>query len=89
MRRVSYKAGAYMNREYYVLDGNMVNSMGLTLGATFPISNQNVRSGNGVSLSVDFGQRGSVKNTLTRENYITFTIGLNAFDIWFQKSRYQ
>lgn len=89
MRRVSYKAGAYMNREYYVLDGNMVNSMGLTLGATFPISNQNVRSGNGVSLSVDFGQRGSVKNNLTRENYITFTIGLNAFDIWFQKSRYQ
>lgn len=88
MRRVSYKAGAYFNKEYFLLDGNQVLSGGLTLGITVPISNQNARPNNGVSLSVDLGQRGSLKGNMVREQYIGFTIGLNAFDIWFQKNQY-
>ena len=60
----------------------------MTLGFTLPISNQNTRSGNGLSFAVDFGQRGSLKGSQVRERYVNFTIGLNAFDIWFQKNRY-
>lgn len=88
LRRVSYKAGAYFNKEYFLLDGNQIFSGGLTLGITLPISNQNTRPNNGVSLSMDLGQRGSLKGNLVREQYIGFTIGLNAFDIWFQKNQY-
>ena len=88
LRRVSYKAGAYFNQEYFLLDGNRVRSAGVTLGFTLPISNQNARSGNGLSFAVDFGQRGSLKGNQVRERFINFTVGLNAFDIWFQKNRY-
>ena len=88
LRRVSYKAGAYYNKEYFLLDGSQILSAGLTVGVTLPISNQNTRPNNGVSLSVDIGQRGSLKASQVRERYIGFTIGMNAFDIWFQKNRY-
>jgi hypothetical protein len=43
---------------------------------------------NGVSVAVDFGQRGSLKGNQVRERYIGLTVGMNAFDIWFQKNRY-
>lgn len=88
LRRVSYKAGAYYNQEYFLLNGKQVRSAGVTLGFTLPISNQNTRPNNGLSFAVDFGQRGSLKAGQVREHYIGFTVGLNAFDIWFQKNRY-
>ena len=88
MRRVSYKAGCYYKKEHFLLDGNQVHSAGLTVGITLPISIQNTRPNNGVSLSMDIGQKGSLKGNQIRERYIGFTIGLNAFDIWFQKNRY-
>ena len=88
LRRVSYKAGAYFNQEYFLLDGNQIHSYGVTLGFTLPINNQNTRMNNGVSVAVDFGQRGSLKGNQVRERYIGLTVGMNAFDIWFQKNRY-
>ncbi len=88
MRRISYKAGAYFNKEYFLLDGNQIHSAGVTLGFTLPINNQNTRMNNGVSVAVDFGQRGSLKGNQVRERYIGLTVGMNAFDIWFQKNRY-
>lgn len=88
LRRVSYKAGAYFNEEYYLLNGKKVRAAGVTLGFTLPISNQNTKANNGLSFAVDIGQRGSLRNAQVREQFINFTIGLNAFDIWFQKNRY-
>ena len=58
------------------------------MGFTLPINNQNTRMNNGVSVAVDLGQRGSLKGNQVRERYIGLTIGMNAFDIWFQKNRY-
>lgn len=84
-KRWSYKAGAYYNKEYYKLDGNQICSAGITMGLTLPV----FKGYNGVSLAVDLGQRGSLTNNLIRERYVNFTFGLNAFDLWFQKHRYQ
>jgi len=83
-RRCAYRMGAYYNQDYYKLDGNMVNSAGVTLGVTLPV----FRWYNGVTLGVDLGQRGNVKGNMVRERYANFTIGFNIFDIWFQKPRY-
>ncbi len=85
MRRCSYRAGAYYDRAYYKLDGHNVNSMGVTLGITLPIS----RLYNGVSLGVDFGQRSSTRYNMIRERYAMFVIGFNIHDLWFRKIQYQ
>lgn len=83
-RKVSYRAGAYYKKDYYLLDGQGINSMGVTLGMTLPITNRNT----GITLGIDFGQRGSMTDNLIRERYINFNIGISIFDTWFVKYHY-
>lgn len=84
-KRCYYRAGAYYRKDYFTFDGNQINSYGLTLGVTLPV----FRWYNGVTLGVDFGKRGTLQNNLVKENYVNFSIGINLFDIWFQKPRYE
>ena len=84
LRRCAYRAGVYYDQSYYKLDGNDVNTIGITLGVTLPV----FRYYNGISLGVDMGQRGSKKNNMIRERYAMFVIGFDIHDIWFQKPRY-
>jgi hypothetical protein len=83
-RRITYRGGAYWDQAYYKLDGNTINSFGLTFGVTLPVYYMN----NGLSLGVDIGQRGSMQGNKVRERYVNFHIGLNMFEIWFLKPRY-
>lgn len=80
----TYRAGAYYKTEYYKLDGKDISSLGLTFGVTLPV----FRWYNGVTLGVELGRRGSVRDNLIREDYVNFNIGVNLFDIWFQKPKY-
>ncbi len=80
----SYRFGAYYDQSYYKLDGNNVNSMGITLGITLPV----FKWYNGISLGVDIGQRSSTRNNMIRERYATFVVGFNIHDIWFRKVQY-
>ena len=84
MKRCAYRAGAYYDQAYYKLDGNNVNSMGITLGVTLPV----FRWYNGLTFGVDLGQKASVRDGMVRERYAKFAIGFNIHDIWFQKPRY-
>ena len=83
-KKCSYRVGAYYDQAYYKLDGNNVNSMGITLGMTLPI----YPGYNGISIGVDLGQRSSTRNNMIRERYATFVIGFNIHDIWFRKLQY-
>ena len=86
LKRCSYRAGVYYDQDYYKLDGNNVNSMGITLGVTLPV----FRWYNGLTLGVDFGQKSSTVNpNMVRERYANFVIGFNIHDIWFRKVQYQ
>lgn len=85
LKRVAYRAGAYYKKDYFKLDGNDVTSMGITLGATFPV----FRWYNGLTVGVELGRRGSRANGMILENYVNVSVGMNIFDIWFQKPRYE
>jgi hypothetical protein len=67
------------------VDANRVNAYGITLGATLPVA----PGYNGITIGMDFGQRGSLKDNMIRETYFNLSIGFNLFDIWFQKHQYQ
>lgn len=84
LRRCTYRAGAYYDQSYYTVDGAHVNAVGVTLGMTLPI----FRWYNGLSLGVDFGRRG-LASSQVKENYFGFNVGINVFDIWFQKRPYE
>lgn len=84
-RRCTYRGGLYYGNEYYRIDGNAVNSFGLTLGMTLPV----FRWHNGISIGVDMGQKGSLRGLMTRERYCKFMVSFNIHDIWFQKPRYE
>ena len=88
--RCSYRFGMYYDQDYYKLDGNNVNSMGITFGMTLPIESQNSNriNHNGITLGVDIGQRASTRNNMIRERYAMFVIGFNIHDIWFRKAQY-
>ena len=85
LRRCAYRAGVYYDQSYYKLNGNNVNSMGITLGVTLPV----FRLYNGLTLGVDLGQRASTRNNMIRERYATFVVGFHIHDIWFQKVQYK
>ena len=84
LRRCTYRAGAYFDQSYYKVDGISVNAVGVTLGMTLPI----FRWYNGLSIGIDLGRRG-LAATQVKENYFGFNVGLNMFDIWFQKRPYE
>ena len=84
-KKWAYRAGFYYSDEYYTVAGRNVATTGLTFGATLPV----FRWYNGLSVAVDLGQRGSLRDGLIRERYVRFSLGVNLFDIWFQKPRYE
>lgn len=84
-KKIAYRAGAYWKNEYFALDGNPVSAYGITIGATLPV----FRMYNGITVGMDFGQRGSIKDNMIRETYFNFSVGFNLFDIWFVKNRYE
>ncbi len=84
MRRCTYRAGAYFDQSYYTVGGEHVNAVGITLGMTIPV----FRWYNGVTVGLDFGRRG-LASSQVKETYFGFNIGINIFDIWFQKRPYE
>ena len=83
-RTITYRAGAYWDQACYKVDGSSINAFGLTFGMTLPV----YQAYNGVTLGIDIGQRGRMNGNLIRERYVNFSIGINIFDIWFLKPRY-
>ena len=84
LKTCSYRIGAYYDQAYYKLDGNNVNSIGITFGMALPVFQWH----NGITLGVDLGQRSSNRNNMIRERYATFFIGFNIHDLWFRKIQY-
>ncbi len=83
-KRCTYRAGAYYDSSYFTVNGKHVDAVGITLGMTLPV----FRWYNGLSIGVDMGRRG-LDSSQIGQNYVGFSLGLNMFDIWFQKPRYE
>ena len=85
MKRVTYRAGVHYENTYVKLNGKQIKTYGMSLGVSLPV----FRLNNSLNFTVDFGQRGSTKNNLVKENYVQFIMSLNLHDIWFIKPRYE
>ena len=83
LKRCTYRLGAYYDQSYYTVGGKHLNAAGVTLGMTVPV----FRYYNGISIGLDFGQRG-LEGDQVKHRYIGIDLGFNLFDIWFQKPHY-
>ena len=71
-------------KSYFALNNVQQETMGISLGVTLPV----FRLSNGITFGVEFGKKGINIDNTVKENYINFSIGVNTYDIWFQKNRY-
>ena len=90
LRTVTYRLGAYHKTQYIMIDGHQVTTDGITVGFALPVYNRRTS----VSVAVDLGQTSlaGVSSLTTpgnvRERYVKISMGLNLYDLWFQKVLY-
>ncbi len=80
---VTYRAGVrYMSGGLYV-NGQQINEIGVNLGFGIPLAG--ISSAN---LGFEFGQRGTSKSSLIKENFFSIKLGVSLNDLWFVRSMY-
>ena len=85
IKRINYRAGAYLNNSYLKLNGEQIKNYGITFGLGFPIANQRTS----INLSCSIGKKGTTASGLIEENYTAFGINLTLYDFWFIKRKFQ
>jgi hypothetical protein len=85
MTRWNYRAGVRYAKTFMNCNGQNITEQSLFMGLGVPLTR---RVGSKINAAVEVGQRGTIKNGLIKETFVTFSIGINIFDIWFQKFQF-
>lgn len=81
--RMIYRGGVYYESASYSIYGQDIDRYGITLGAGFPIGKLNDASM--VNITVEYGQKGTDKQGLIKQDYFGLKVGFDINDIWFRK----
>lgn len=84
LKRIHYRIGAFYNQEYLSLQGNNIDSKGITAGLTLPM-----RGGSRINIAYEYKQTGTKAAGLVQEQYNTIRIGLSFNENWFQKTQFK
>lgn len=88
--RIAWRAGAYFQETPYRLNNQAVTEFGVTVGMGIPLGFRPERSSllfSRLNLGLMVGKRGTVDNSLLRENIVQLRIGMNLNDRWFIRRR--
>ncbi len=80
-QRITYRAGFNYKQTGLIINNDKVNDLGMSFGVGLPIGKQL----SNLNLGFEFGKRGETKNSLIKENYFNFRLGLTLNDRWFIK----
>lgn len=83
--RWNYRAGLRYVSTFMNCNGQNIKEQSLFFGVGIPLTR---RFGSKINAAFEVGQRGTTKNGLVKETFVTFSIGINIFDIWFQKFQF-
>lgn len=78
-KRITYRAGAYVNRDYVMVGNNHVNDWALSCGLGLPTS----QSKTIVNIGVEYLNRAASPASLVSERYVNLTLGVNFNATWF------
>ncbi len=85
-KKLNYRLGASYQTGYINLNNTVVSNYAITAGVGFPVGFGRLSSM--VNISAQYGQIGTTKNNLIKENYWKINFGFTFSDRWFQKFRY-
>lgn len=81
--RITYRAGFNYKKTGLAVENTTVNDFGMSFGVGLPIGRQL----SNLNLGFEFGKRGEINNSLIKENYFNFRLGLTLNDKWFIKPK--
>jgi len=81
---VTYRLGFRYNKTYLEVRNTQINEFGISFGASLPIP----RSLSTLNFGVEVGRTGTTASGLIQENFIKFTLGVDVWERWFVKRKY-
>lgn len=82
-KRMSYRAGAYYNRDYIMVGDNHVRDYGISCGFGFPAHSSKTI----INLGFEYRQRQATPTPLLKEKYFNVTLGVNFNGTWFFRNK--
>jgi len=83
-KRVNYRMGTSYNKSYLQLRGNQLEEKTISFGLGLPVK----KSRTNYDLSVEMGEKGTINDSLIKERFIRFNLGVTFDGIWFVKRKY-
>ncbi len=82
---VAYRTGIHYNQNYFKLSTTQtpINDFGISFGLGLPLK----RSKTFFNVSLEIGQRGTLENSLVKENYAILGLSFNLAETWFVKRK--
>jgi len=81
--RMTFTLGANVGQTHLFLAGEHLNQFGINFGVLFPLK----KSKSGFGIVLEYGQMGTTKNNLIKENYFSATINLRIHERWYQRTK--
>ena len=82
-RRMTYRAGAFFNRDYVMVGDNNVRDYGVSCGFGFPtVSDKTI-----INLGFEYRHRQAHPNPMVKENYFCVRLGINFNELWFFQNK--
>lgn len=87
LARVDYRLGFKYEKTYININSTDIKAKAVTFGLGLPLSS-NSGSFYKINFSAEIGTRGTLQNSLIKENYYNFHLGFLLNDKWFRKYRF-
>lgn len=87
LQRVEYRIGAHFGTDYLTINNEQIKEWGVSAGLGIPMR----RTTSKVNLFVDYSKKALPSSSAAnlKENYLSFGISLNIFEIWFMQQQYE
>lgn len=82
--RMQYTTGFRFGQSYINYDNESLNEFGISFGVFIPVR----RVFSGMKIAFEYSQRGNVDNHYMQENFYRINMGINIYERWFLRRRF-
>lgn len=83
LSRITYRAGAYYNRDYIMVGDNHVRDFCVSFGFGLPtVSTKTL-----INLGLEYRNRRATPDPMLKEQYLNITLGVNFNQVWFYRNK--